>query len=76
VDESIDRSREERWTWGEGDYTISQCVSCVYKWSDRPGCAAFPDAIPDAILLNKHDHRQPYPGDGGVRYTPRPRPEE
>lgn len=49
------------------DLNVSQCVLCRHA---RPGggCAAFPGAIPDAILLNRHDHRRPYPGDGGVRF--------
>lgn len=51
------------------DLNVSQCVLCRHA---RPGggCAAFPDKIPDAILLNRHDHRRPYPDDGGTRFGP------
>lgn len=31
-------------------------------------CAAFPGGIPDAILFNGFDHRQPYPLDNGIRF--------
>ena len=35
-------------------------------------CSAFPDGIPDAIYIGGFDHRQPFPGDGGVLYEPDP----
>jgi hypothetical protein len=35
-------------------------------------CNAYPDGkgIPDAILFNKHDHKQPYAGDHGIHFEP------
>lgn len=33
-------------------------------------CDAFPDDIPDAILDNEIDHRQPVEGDNGITFEP------
>ena len=38
--------------------------------NDRYGCEAYPDGIPDAIVLGYADHRKPYKGDGGKRFEP------
>ena len=37
------------------------------------GCAAFPKppGIPEAIIMNHHDHRQPYKGDHGILFEPK-----
>ena len=59
--------------------TPPQCVACAHFRSplDTDGggpeqtCDVFPDRIPDAIWWNRADHRQPYAGDGGVRWEPR-----
>jgi hypothetical protein len=33
-----------------------------------PYCAAFPDRIPHEVFPGQFDHRQPYPGDNGIRF--------
>jgi len=58
--------------------TDSQCRHCRHLIEPGPShgitCAAFPapypDSIPDEIYENRHDHREPYPGDGGIRWEP------
>jgi hypothetical protein len=42
------------------------CTRFKAEVRDRDVCTAFPDGIPAPILLMAHDHRRPYPGDGGV----------
>ncbi|HEX9414414.1 MAG TPA: hypothetical protein VF916_12990 [Ktedonobacterales bacterium] len=54
------------------------CVDCVHFWpkgSGKPGvwglyCGAYPEppGIPDTILFTQVDHRQPQPGDHGIRF--------
>lgn len=58
----------------------AQCLSCIHWQSpldradDSEGpmqlCDAYPDGIPDDIWWNRADHRQPQPGDHGVRWEP------
>lgn len=51
---------------------IPLCESCARLGPGSGGvgfaCAAFSDGIPDAIYMEGYDHRQPYPGDGGVLF--------
>lgn len=62
----------DRFSYHDGQMpTISQCVACARKTPGAGTCEAFPDGIPDAILLNDADHRYPFPGDGGLQFKPR-----
>jgi len=37
-----------------------------------PTCDAFPHGIPDEIWHGRSKHRDPYPGDHGIRFEARP----
>jgi hypothetical protein len=43
------------------------CTFCRHLREPRR-CDAFPDRIPDAIWEGQHDHREPFPGDRGIRF--------
>ena len=48
-----------------------QCFNCKHFHNNRAmTCAAFPDGIPEPILVAEHDHRKPYPGDHDIRFEP------
>jgi len=34
-------------------------------------CKAFPEGIPEEILLGEHKHRRPFKGDNGIRFAPK-----
>lgn len=36
-----------------------------------PRCKAFPRGIPDEIYFEGRSHREPYPGDKGIRFEPK-----
>jgi hypothetical protein len=51
------------------------CVVCARIKEDRSfSCEAFPDGIPDEIAFRYIDHRNPYPGDSGLRFVPKDSP--
>lgn len=47
----------------------SQCTECKH-YRGEIECDAFPDGIPEEIITGKHDHREPYSGDDGIRFEP------
>jgi hypothetical protein len=62
--------------WGRPDtllkVTPTQCLACRHLRSRAAWtCDAFPGGIAAPILLGKHDHREPFPGDGGVTWEPK-----
>lgn len=46
------------------------CRSCRHFEEARGFCAVFGTAPPLPILAGEHDHRLPFPGDGGGRWEP------
>lgn len=60
-------------------YPPPLCYYCMNEYARNedddsfpPACRAYPDGIPVEILHSSVDHRQPYPGDGGILYDPGP----
>lgn len=51
---------------------LSPCASCARKHANSSSCDAFPAGIPRLILLGRHAHRTPYPGDHGLQYVADP----
>ena len=51
------------------------CESCrrFDMQGDGYSCEAFPDGIPEEIVMGEHDHREPFEGDGGLTYAPEAR---
>ena len=49
----------------------SDCQTCMNRSRILLNrCVAFPDGIPQPILLGEVSHKVPYPGDGGIEYKP------
>lgn len=50
----------------------ADCVWCkrLHIGSKLRTCDAFPDGIPHAIVMSKHNHREPFAGDNGLLFDP------
>lgn len=49
------------------------CLFCRHFNRDDEeafSCRAYPQGIPEAIVISESDHRQPYRGDHGMRFEP------
>jgi hypothetical protein len=46
------------------------CFGCKHYNRESGAYSAFPAEIPLAILLSRFDHREPFEGDGGIRFDP------
>lgn len=50
------------------------CLKCARFHDnnmDTFTCDAFPERVPDEIILGGFNHNQPFPGDNGMRFVPR-----
>lgn len=58
-------------------FAVPPCFHCLhyhgYQEQDRwYRCAAFPDGIPHPIVFARKLHFEPYPGDHGIQFEPKP----
>ena len=56
---------------GDGIVSSPQCHACKHYYVGTLNCEAFPDGIPQKILLDAVDHRKPIAGDHGIRFEPK-----
>jgi hypothetical protein len=54
----------------EGTIPAPMCVYCKrLAPGGRLHCEAYPDGIPQEIVMSEVDHRKPYKGDGGKQFV-------
>ncbi len=52
--------------------TVGICNKCKNRKLGTDTCRAFPDGIPEEILMGEFMHILPYEGDNEIHYEPRP----
>lgn len=67
--------RPPRWFYEIPENAIELCNDCKHRsknWDTEsiPTCDAFPDGIPEEVLLCDIDHRKPVEGDHGIQFEP------
>ena len=67
---TISRGFGERMS-GEGIIITPQCHSCKHSQFGTLNCEAFPHGIPQNILVDAVDHKNPVPGDHGIQFEPK-----
>jgi len=60
----------DKFSFPKDGLALSACAYCKHKHEDTPTCEAFPDGIPDEILMMKNDHTEPFEGDHGIQFEP------
>jgi len=64
-------NRQDYFSFPPDSLQQSSCAFCQHKHAGAATCEAFPDGIPDDILLMKNDHHEPVEGDHGIQFAPR-----
>lgn len=50
---------------------VGICNKCKHRNLGEATCKAFPDGIPDEILMGEYIHILPYEGDNDIQFEPR-----
>jgi hypothetical protein len=43
------------------------CIGCIFHTGNKK-CSVFKKGIPEKIWSGEHNHKNPYPGDDGIRF--------
>ena len=60
---------DPRW-WDNPQPVWPKCNRCKH-YLDYGKCEAFPNGIPNEIIIGEFDHANPYSGDNGIQFIPK-----